>query len=73
MVFISHKLGEVKQITDRISVMRGGRMVGVRNTAEVSEADISRLMVGRDVLLRVNKPPAKPGKCWGWKFEPVYP
>ena len=62
MVFISHKLGEVKQITDRISVMRGGRMVGVRNTAEVSEADISRLMVGRDVLLRVNKPPVKPGK-----------
>lgn len=62
MIFISHKLKEVKQITDRISVMRGGRMVGVRNTAEVSEADISRLMVGRDVLLRVDKTPARPGK-----------
>lgn len=60
MIFISHKLNEVKQITDRITVMRGGRLVGVRNTADVTEADISRLMVGRDVLLRVEKPPAKP-------------
>ncbi|NMA61351.1 MAG: ABC transporter ATP-binding protein [Firmicutes bacterium] len=62
MIFISHKLNEVKQITDRITVMRGGRIVGVRDTAEVSEADISRLMVGRDVILKIDKPPAKPQK-----------
>lgn len=60
MIFISHKLHEVKQITDRITVMRAGRVVGVRNTAEVSEADISRLMVGRDVIMQVEKPPAQP-------------
>lgn len=62
MIFISHKLNEVKQITDRITVMRGGRIVGVRKTAEVTEADISRLMVGRDVILKIDKPPAKPRK-----------
>ncbi|NMB01238.1 MAG: ABC transporter ATP-binding protein [Firmicutes bacterium] len=62
MIFISHKLNEVKQITDRITVMRGGRLVGVRETTDVTEADISRLMVGRDVLLKIDKPPAKPRK-----------
>ena len=53
IIFISHKLKEVKQITDRLTIMRGGKSVGVYNTADVSEQDISRLMVGRDVVLKV--------------------
>lgn len=61
MIFISHKLHEVKKITDRITVMRGGRIVGVRNTSEVTEEDISRLMVGRDVILKITKPAPKVG------------
>lgn len=60
MIFISHKLKEVKAISDRITVMRGGKLIGVRNTKDVSEADISRLMVGRDVSLKVDKAPARP-------------
>ncbi len=55
IIFISHKLKEVKQITDRLTIMRGGKSVGVYNTADVSEQDISRLMVGRDVVLKVEK------------------
>ncbi len=60
MIFISHKLKEVKQITDRITVLRGGRLIGVAQTKEVNEADISRMMVGRDVILQVQKTPAVP-------------
>lgn len=46
IIFISHKLKEIKQITDRMTIMRGGKSMGVFNTADVSEQDISRLMVG---------------------------
>lgn len=62
MIFISHKLNEIRQITDRVTVMRGGRLIGVRKTSEVTEADISRLMVGRDVILKISKTPPQPGK-----------
>lgn len=60
IIFISHKLREVKQISNRVTVMRRGQVVGVARTAEVTEADISRMMVGRDVVLRIEKPPANP-------------
>ena len=55
IIFISHKLKEIKQITDRLTIMRGGRSMGVYNTDDISEAEISRLMVGRDVVLKVVK------------------
>ena len=61
IIFISHKLKEVLAISDRITVMRRGKVVGHLNTKETNEAEIARLMVGRDVLLRVDKAPAKPG------------
>ncbi len=61
-VFISHKLDEVLEISDRISVMRDGRMVGVLRTAETDQRECARLMVGREVLLRVKKGPANPGE-----------
>ena len=51
IVLITHKLDEVMQISDRITVMRQGRTVGRMNTADTSPADIARAMVGRDVAL----------------------
>ena len=57
---ISHKLNEIKQITDRLTIMRGGKSMGVYNTAEISMEEISRLMVGRDVILTVEKDKAAP-------------
>ena len=52
VVFISHKRGEIKEICDRITIMRDGRTIDVRMVNEVSEQEISRLMIGRDVLLK---------------------
>ncbi len=60
IIFISHKLNEIMQITDRISILRGGKYMGVHNTCDVTKEDISRLMVGRDVVLTVEKEPAQP-------------
>lgn len=51
IIFISHKLREVKELSDRVTVMRGGRVVGTSVTAGVSSHEISRMMVGRDVEL----------------------
>ncbi|SFH52377.1 simple sugar transport system ATP-binding protein [Tindallia magadiensis] len=61
IIFISHKLKEVKQITDRLTILRNGRSMGVHNTKDTSEQEISRLMVGRDVMLKVEKSAAKLG------------
>ena len=60
IVFISHKLNEIKEITDRITIMRNGRSMGVYETKDVSKEDISRLMVGRDVVLKLEKDEAAP-------------
>lgn len=62
VVFISHKLNEIKEICDRITIMRDGRTIAIRNVADVSEQEISRLMVGRDVFLKTDKKPARPGR-----------
>ncbi len=59
-VFISHKLGEVKEICDRITILRLGRVTGNAMTRDVSEEDISRMMVGRDVVLNIQKDPSRP-------------
>ena len=61
IIFISHKLKEVLEISDRITVMRRGKVVGHLTTRETSEEEIATMMVGREVLLRVDKKPAKPG------------
>lgn len=60
IIFISHKLHEIKELCDRLTIMRNGRSQGVFNVADVTEKDISRLMVGRDVILEVEKGPASP-------------
>jgi simple sugar transport system ATP-binding protein len=61
VVIITHKLSEVLAISDNVTVMRDGRVVGNLKTCETSATELARLMVGRDVLLRVQKVPAKPG------------
>ena len=60
IVFISHKLGEVKEICDRITVLRRGAVVGTAEIGDVTERDISRMMVGRDVLMDIEKKESKP-------------
>ncbi len=64
VVFISHKLNEIKEICDRITIMRDGRTIDVKMVEEVSEQEISRLMIGRDVQLKTDKTPAKPGQTF---------
>ena len=61
ILFISHKLKEVLRISQRVSVMRSGMIVGEVETAETDENGLARLMVGRDVVFRVEKKPAAPG------------
>ncbi|WP_323716803.1 ABC transporter ATP-binding protein [Paracoccus aminovorans] len=61
IVLITHKLREIMAATDNVSVMRRGEMVASVRTAETGPAELAELMVGRKVLLRVEKPPAAPG------------
>jgi general nucleoside transport system ATP-binding protein len=60
IVFISHKLNEVLEIADRITVLRRGKRIDTVPAEGATEDSLARLMVGRDVLLRVDKPPARP-------------
>ena len=62
ILFISHKLKEVKELCDRVTIMRGGRTVGTYELDDLSESEISRRMVGRDVVLRIDKAQAQPGE-----------
>jgi len=61
IVLITHKLREIMAITDTVSVMRRGEMVATRKTAETTVEELAELMVGRRVLLRVQKGAAHPG------------
>jgi len=56
LIFISHKLHEVLSISDRVTVLRAGKVVKTVKTAETNREELARLMVGREVLLRVNRP-----------------
>jgi general nucleoside transport system ATP-binding protein len=61
IVIITHKLSEVLAISDEVTVMRDGKVVGNVKTSETNAAELARMMVGREVLLRVEKPPADAG------------
>lgn len=61
VILITHKLREIMAITDRVSVMRGGRMVAHRETAATTREELAELMVGRKIQLRPDKRPGRPG------------
>ncbi len=61
IILITHKLREIMDITDTVSVMRRGEMKGTIRTRDTSPEDLAERMVGRKVLLRVDKKPASPG------------
>jgi simple sugar transport system ATP-binding protein len=62
IIFISHKLYEVTEIADRITVLRRGKKIETLPAAGATEEQLARLMVGREVLLRVEKKPSDPGE-----------
>ncbi len=61
VVFITHKLREVMAVADRVVVLRGGKVAGETTPAQTDEAGLANLMVGRTVVLHVDKAPAAPG------------
>ena len=61
VIFISHKLNEVLEIADRVTVLRRGKKIDTVPGEGATEAGLARMMVGRDVLLRVEKKPSTPG------------
>ena len=61
IIFITHKLNEVVQVSDRVTVLRKGKKVKTVNTWEVTKKDLARMMVGRDVVFRVERDEIKSG------------
>ncbi len=62
IIFITHKLREVLEVADRIMVLRGGKVVGETTPAQATEASLAAMMVGREVILKVDKQPARPAQ-----------
>ncbi len=61
IIFISHKLEEIKALCDRLTILRNGKSMGTHIVSDISEEDISRLMVGRDIVLDIDKPEIRKG------------
>ncbi len=61
LIFISHKLKEVLEICDAITVLRNGKLAGHADPKQSTQQSLASMMVGRDVILQVDKDPAKPG------------
>ena len=62
ILFISHKLNEIMEVSDRVSVLRKGKYIGTINTAETTKEELSSMMVGRPVQLVIDKTESKPGE-----------
>src|SRR5580700_5880854 len=62
VVLVTHKLNEIMEVADRVTVMRDGQVVATRTIGSTSGQELTRLMVGREVNLRADKSPQKPGE-----------
>lgn len=62
LIFISHKLHEILDLTDRVTVLRNGKLAGTRLTAGASKRDLAQMMVGREVALERTRPPVTAGE-----------
>ncbi len=62
IIFITHKLREILAITDRVSVLRNGKVVGAADTEGATQQSLAEMMVGRSVVLQIDKDPAKPAE-----------
>ena len=62
ILFISHKLNEIMEVSDRVTVLQRGKCLGTLNTKDTNPQELSKLMVGRDVELVLDKEECKPGK-----------
>ena len=62
ILFITHKLNEIMAVADRCTVLRKGKYMGTVNIKDTTKEELSRMMVGRDVQLQVDKKPAAPGE-----------
>ncbi|MEG2673261.1 MAG: ABC transporter ATP-binding protein [Ruthenibacterium sp.] len=62
IIFITHKLNEIKEVADRCTVLHKGKYIGTVDVATTSKEQMSEMMVGRKVNLNVNKTPAHPGE-----------
>jgi len=62
IIFITHKLDEVFAISDRVTVLRKGKVIGKLKTSETNKKELARLMVGREVLFRLEREPVQKGK-----------
>ncbi len=70
ILFISHKLNEIMEVSDRVTVLRKGKYIGTVDTKDTDKQSLSDMMVGRSVQLEVQKGPAKPGEAGGG--DPVH-
>jgi simple sugar transport system ATP-binding protein len=62
IIFITHKMSEVYASAHKVTVLRGGKLVGTTTPQQTTEAELARMMVGRDVLFVMEKKPANPGR-----------
>lgn len=60
-IFITHKLEEVMQVSDRVTVLRDGQVIGTSNTKDTNPRELAKMMVGREVLIHLHRQPANPG------------
>ncbi len=61
IILITHKLGELRGVSDNITIIRDGKVIGTVKTSQTDESELAKLMVGREVLLRVSKESSKIG------------
>ena len=69
ILFITHKLNEIMAVADRCTVLRKGKYMGTVDIKDTTKEELSRMMVGRDVQLQVEKKPANPGKVGAGREE----